>query len=424
MINLTTALAKYRQMNLDPRVEFIARHAEVPHAADSLRKAPPRGTQILLNDPSFPAARAAEILRSFAGEHPLLHSDLLKETRLDVVESYLDAYGQETMGELGAPDPITQAKAVLALSALAYHLPAQMRAKLTGRSFDLPEVALINRHTILTPYLTWKLKAKLLTLELLDHIDRLVASVPESFPFKEVRDEHLRRNLEYFPRFERPAGDIGTAVETMEKLLPLREITEDQVQRVQGTRYCSQPFGKTAEYRQQDVFRENGPESYRPLPPLEIPDKMRELVEWVNSPRAQALHPFIRAVLFYGRYDQIHPFDDQTKQVGRFFMAKMLLQGKNELRYPPIIASRDLDLPTLILVPIDAIEMVIRTPGMRTSHELIKEKRMTELTLQLLYIYANKLDLFFGRDADRLLNPHMREIDKLLHSGTNDLFRL
>jgi hypothetical protein len=151
---------------------------------------------------------------------------------------------------------------------------------------------------------------------------------------------------------------------------------------------------------------------------------MRELVEWVNSPRAQALHPFIRAVQFYARYDQIHPFDDQTKQVGRFFMAKILLQGTNGLHYPPIIAGADLDLPPLILVPIDAIEMVIRTPGIRTSHELIREKRMTELTLQLLYLYANKLDLFFGRDADRILNPHMGEIDKLLHSGTNDLFRL
>jgi hypothetical protein len=405
-------------------VEFIARHADVPHAADSLRKAPPRGTLILLDDPTFPAARAAQILRSFAGEHPLLHSYFLKEARLEVVESYLDAYGQETMVELEVAHPLVRVKAVLALSALAYHLPAHIRDKLTGRSFDLPEVALINRHTIPTPYLTWKLKAKLLVLEILDHVDRLVASVPESFPFKEIRDEHLRHNLEYFPRFERPAGNIGTAVETMEKLLPLREITEDQVQRVQGTRYCSKPFGDAAEYRQQDVFRENGLDSYRPLPPLEIPEKMRELVEWVNSPRAQALHPFIRAVLFYGRYDQIHPFEDQTKQVGRFFMAKLLLQGQNELRYPPIIAGADLDRPPLILVPVDAIEMIIRTPGERTSHELIQEKRMTELTLQLLYLYANKLDLFFGRDADRISNPHMREIDRLLHSGTNELFRL
>jgi len=430
------AIVKHLRPPLDPRTEYIGRHASIRHAAARLRETTREQLLALLNDPTFPPDRAAMLLRSFERHAVFLHADMLKQIRLDVLDRYWSLCGKSVMKQLDGNDPEEKVRAVLILSALLFHLPADLRDSILKGLEGIPERVRLNHATIFTRYPVWKLKTKIKILEVLEEVDRLVGSIPPQFPFDEHIAQYLRGDLEYFPTDEpvivdkaaeiffgetyvpRDPGKTGTAVETMRKVLRMPEITEDQIQRVQGTEYCRRDYGDADNYRDLDVFREDDHDRYRLLGPAEVPERIRELIEWVNSPRAQALHPFIRAVTFYALYDQIHPFSGRTKHAGRFFLSKILLQGKGGLRYPPILVAMDFGLPPFIMVPADALDCVTRTPGRRTSHELIHEKRTTELILQLLCLYAGKFDVFYGRHADRGSNPHMRKIDELLLTVT------
>lgn len=273
-----------------------------------------------------------------------------------------------------------------------------------------------------------ELRLKLVVLEALERLDRLVDSIPADFPFDDRVSDLLRYDLEYFPSRtafnpgENVPADhtkIGHAVEIMEQLLRRPEITEDEIQRVQATCYCRYPYGRAEAYRQKFVFRKQWGHLDIPLSMHLVPREMRELVEWVNSPRALALHPFLRAVMFYARYDRIHPFSGQTKQVGRFFMARILLLGQNGRRYPPLLTRRDFD---------DFLKIKVPEPDQReslTSHELIRYGRTTELALQLLCLYVDKLDkAFYGDYAHRGLNDEMAGLIYLLNPETRDFFEL
>ena len=64
---------------------------------------------------------------------------------------------------------------------------------------------------------------------------------------------------------------------------------------------------------------------------------MQELVEWINSDEASALHPIELAALTHWKLVYIHPFYDGNGRTARLVMNYLLMRGG----YPPAIVRKD-----------------------------------------------------------------------------------
>lgn len=65
--------------------------------------------------------------------------------------------------------------------------------------------------------------------------------------------------------------------------------------------------------------------SYKTTDYSEIPEKIRQLVNWFNED-ADSLHPIERAAVFHARYETIHPFSDGNGRTGRLLLNYMLVR--------------------------------------------------------------------------------------------------
>lgn len=59
-------------------------------------------------------------------------------------------------------------------------------------------------------------------------------------------------------------------------------------------------------------------------PSTQVKPLLDELIAWVNSPVAQALHPLERAALFHLRFTAIHPFRDGNGRTARALVTLLL----------------------------------------------------------------------------------------------------
>ena len=181
------------------------------------------------------------------------------------------------------------------------------------------------------------------------------------------------------------------------------EITEDEIQRLTETSYCSKPYGEAAPYRTPESLR-----IFRGIPPELVPTEMKNLIEWVNSKRAHQIHPLKRAAIFYARYDQIHPFYKHpwghgTKHAARFFAAKIMFQGKNGVSYLPLMDDFFFMMtPTITERPNPYEGMMVfggdpfGSPfgGMTTLQKLIEDRAFDEYLFNFLAIYTKQLKTF------------------------------
>ncbi len=55
-------------------------------------------------------------------------------------------------------------------------------------------------------------------------------------------------------------------------------------------------------------------------PPLEVPGRMADLMEWLSSGEGEALHPVVRLAVFHHRFVEIHPFPDGNGRTSRVLM--------------------------------------------------------------------------------------------------------
>jgi len=69
-------------------------------------------------------------------------------------------------------------------------------------------------------------------------------------------------------------------------------------------------------------------------PPEKVEEEMSKLIEWYNNDKST--HPLIKATLFHGRFEKIHPFEDGNGRVGRMLINIILLNH----RYPPLIIRK------------------------------------------------------------------------------------
>ena len=131
----------------------------------------------------------------------------------------------------------------------------------------------------------------------------------------------------------------GKAYDYMFSLINNRNITEENIL------YCHELFSKNipgfvspGEYRKIEVIISG---SKKGLPKAEnVPDKMREFIEWANMARSN-LHPVLFAAEAHLRLVNIHPFTDGNGRVSRLVMNAFLYQDKYFPVSIPVLRKAD-----------------------------------------------------------------------------------
>lgn len=433
------AIVRYYRGLSDPRAEYIARYASVPHASNVLRKQKNLNESLrLLNDPSFPAQRAAEILRNLTRDINLNPLYCLKSIlRYEVLEAFWQRFGQKLIDELSSSNLQSRAGSIRILLEFTDFLDDSERSRVLEALKDFPpEIQLGENLYLAASDYVWGLRIKIKSAQILDKIDEIISAAPPHFPFEQTVNQYLRHNLEFIPdedpiridpctgenveaRVGRRFDKTGTAVETISKMLRMEEITEDQIKRLHGTCYCQKDYGKASLYRTEPTFRAGR----RLIRAEDVPEEMENLISWVNSSRARNLHPFVRAALFYMHYDQIHPFEGRTKHAARFFMSKILLQGRNNISYLPVLDDFQFNMPVFFkrpeIIPQDGF-FFFGDPslimGPQTGYTLINEDRELEFVFFLLGHYYRSLILFYGAYATERMHKLFGEIRDILLS--------
>jgi hypothetical protein len=407
-----SSLQRYQGQPLGQTQLFIARFAPVEQAARHLRPAGAEKIAALFNGTDFPPTRSAQLLKHLA------YPELFSRLNQTVSQAYLELCGQELIAGLRGDN-------LRIATELAPFFTSQLRdAALSRLEQNDPEQRVLR----------FELKAGA-ALEL---IDRVLSSLPKISPQSESTGRLLREALEYFPCFsgvlhDRPSGkpilelnaprdrsQLGIAPELMRTLLLNNEITETEIKLVYDSSYCRQRPSRQPAYRDFEVYRgEIGPNNIL-LPHHQVPKAVARLVDWVNSDRVRAYHPFVRAVGFYLRYDRIHPFVNRTKQVGRFMMAKILLQGKDGLRYPPLIDQHYFNA-MVIGVP-DFLGYEYRE-DVRNGNFLIRHGLESQLVCQLVALYIDSLRQYLMDNELANDFPELQQAKQIICSEQDHLWR-
>lgn len=91
------------------------------------------------------------------------------------------------------------------------------------------------------------------------------------------------------------------------------------------------PDTETGKYRHQQVVLKNtrtGEIAHRPPPAIEVPYLMTDLVDWLNNPDSQEIHPTIKSAISQYVLVAIHPFIEGNGRVSRAFaMLPLYAQG-------------------------------------------------------------------------------------------------
>ena len=91
------------------------------------------------------------------------------------------------------------------------------------------------------------------------------------------------------------------------------------------------PDIETGKYRHQQVVLKNtrtGEIAHRPPPAIEVPYLMTDLVDWLNNPESQDIHPTIKSAISQYILVAIHPFIEGNGRVSRAFaMLPLYAQG-------------------------------------------------------------------------------------------------
>lgn len=92
---------------------------------------------------------------------------------------------------------------------------------------------------------------------------------------------------------------------------------------------------KSGKYRNTQVVVKNsktGEISFRPPPAEEVIGKIRDLLQFINDPSAQDIHPVLRSGIVHYEFVRIHPFVDGNGRVGRALSMLLLFQEGYDIR--------------------------------------------------------------------------------------------
>jgi Fic family protein len=91
------------------------------------------------------------------------------------------------------------------------------------------------------------------------------------------------------------------------------------------------PESEVGRYRHQQVVLKNtrtGEIAHRPPPAIEVPYLIADLIDWLNNPKSQDIHPAIKSAITQYVLVAIHPFIEGNGRVSRAFaMLPLYVQG-------------------------------------------------------------------------------------------------
>ena len=346
------ALVRYRAKTHGSATAFIARNYRRPSCvAELLGRQDWLHSLAILNDPTFPVSQGVRILHSIYTETDIRYNRSINyffdKVGWRLLHPFMETHLPQVLDNLRHGDDLQKSRALCLLDPIAFHLSLDDRQVVNDGLAKLPPQFDNVREVIST-------RRKMASTTIAEHLEAIAGSSRGKDVFHAHFSETVRHHFEFIPdqnpevkdpwsgqtfevRVMRDHTASGYGEQTMLSLIRDPAITEDQIKRVQATCYCQRPYGGVVPYRDEVVFRGGGGVTHAMTRPDELPGLMRELITWVNSERTRNLPPLIRAFLFVGRYDKIHPFEGRTKHVGRFFAGKILIQGRNGVQMLPLI---------------------------------------------------------------------------------------
>lgn len=110
-------------------------------------------------------------------------------------------------------------------------------------------------------------------------------------------------------------------------------------------------------------------------PPENVEKEMNQLLNWYkNNPQ---LHPLHKAIIFHGKFEKIHPFEDGNGRVGRLIINIILLSNG----YPPLIIRK-----TQRVKYFHALEAFDHNHMDNLSHFLIQKYKETNEKFFKIYV--------------------------------------
>lgn len=109
-----------------------------------------------------------------------------------------------------------------------------------------------------------------------------------------------------------------------------KTITEEIVKKIHEiTVHRILPDEAVGHYRKNQVVVKNsqtGEITFRPPPPLEVPELIKQFLHWVNISSPDSIHPVIKSAIVHYELVRIHPFLDGNGRVGRSLATLILFQ--------------------------------------------------------------------------------------------------
>lgn len=131
---------------------------------------------------------------------------------------------------------------------------------------------------------------------------------------------NYRNVLKYIQEYSRKDISVET-IKKIHELTVFRMLSEDAV----------------GQYRKSQVVVKNsqtGEVTFRPPPPVEVPFLTENFLSWVNTTKAEELHPAIKAAIVHYELVKIHPFLDGNGRVARAAATLVLfLEGYDVKRF-------------------------------------------------------------------------------------------
>jgi len=128
-----------------------------------------------------------------------------------------------------------------------------------------------------------------------------------------IGGKSLREHLE--------AKNHPKAIKYVENLAT-QDLIENDILRIHRI-VCSGILENAGEYRKSQVYIEGS--DYIPPPAFEIPDLIKELLEWLRK-NPEELRPVETAAVLHYKLVSIHPFDDGNGRVARLLMNLVLIK--------------------------------------------------------------------------------------------------
>ncbi len=136
---------------------------------------------------------------------------------------------------------------------------------------------------------------------------------------------NYRNVLKFIDGIYAQIGTSGAYNFTLETILEMHRLTTEKIL----------PPESSGQFRIRQVVIKNtktGQISYTPPPAVEVPFLVEDLVNWINSDEARAIHPIIKTGVIHYELARIHPFVDGNGRVARGVATLVMFLDNYDIR--------------------------------------------------------------------------------------------